>query len=120
MAIRNSNNYRIAIKKESSYGVIDKTLTDASGTIFFNDKLDWMNAPITVERTAKENSLYKAAARNKITGTLATGTLSGELTDAHEILLKAHFDDDSSAYSYPAHLTTQNTYNIYQLYLDAT
>ncbi len=117
MAIRNSNNYKIAIVKES---VLGQQVTNLSTATYFNDKMEWNYAPITVERAKKENSLYKAATRNKITGNLATGTISGDLTNTHEILLKGHFDDTASAYTYPAHLTTQSSYNIYQLYMDST
>lgn len=120
MAIRNSNNYRVAIVKESVFGQINKTLTLVGNAAFFNDKMEWNYAPITVERATKENSLYKSATRNKITGKLATGTISGDLTNTHEILLQGHFDDTTQAYAYPTHLTTQASYNVYQLYLDAT
>jgi len=117
MAIRNSNNYKIAIVKES---VLGQQVTNLSTATFFNDKMEWNYAPITVERAKKENSLYKAATRNKITGQLSTGTISGDLTNTHEILLQGHFDDTASAYTYPVHLSTQASYNIYQLYLDST
>lgn len=120
MAIVNSNNYRVAIVKESSFGVINKTLTLAGGALFFNDKLDWNNQPITQELSKKENSLYKAADRTKITGNYATGTLTGELKNTHEILLKAHFDDETQPYNHAVHLGTPLTYNVYQLYLDST
>ncbi len=120
MALRNSNNYKVCIVPEISYGVINKTLTTAGGAKFFADKLEWNYAPITTELGKKENSLYKAAERTKITGKLVTGTLSGELTDGHEILLQAHFDDATSPYLYAAALPTTKSYNIYQLYLDST
>lgn len=119
MATRNSNNYKVCIVPESSYGIINKILTTVGGAKFFADKLEWNYAPITTELGAKENSLYKAAGRTKITGKLVTGTLSGELTDGHEILLQAHFDDASSPYLYAAALPTTKSYNIYQLYLDS-
>lgn len=119
MATRNSNNYKVCIVKESSYGVINKTLTTAGGAVFFADKLEWNYAPITVELAKKENSLYKAAERTRITGKLVTGTLSGELTDNHEILLQTHFDDASSPYLYASALPATKSVNIYQLYLDS-
>lgn len=120
MALRNSNNYKVCIVPESSYGVINKVLTTAGGAKFFADKLEWNYAPITTELGKKENSLYKSSTRTKITGKLVTGTLSGELTDGHEILLQAHFDDSTSPYLYAAALPTTLSYNIYQLYLDST
>lgn len=120
MALRNSNNYKVCIVPEISYGVINKTLTTAGGAKFFADKLEWNYAPITTELGKKENSLYKASARTRITGKLVTGTLSGELTDGHEILLQAHFDDATSPYLYAAALPTTKSYNIYQLYLNST
>lgn len=119
MALRNSNNYKVCIVPESSYGVINKTLTTAGGAKFFADKLEWNYAPITVELGKKENSLYKSSTRTVITGKLVTGTLSGELTDSHEILLQAHFDDAASPYLYAAALPATKSYNIYQLYLDS-
>jgi len=61
MALRNSNNYKVCIVPESSYGVINKTLTTVGGAKFFADKLEWNYAPITVELGKKENSLYKAS-----------------------------------------------------------
>lgn len=119
MALRNSNNYKICIVPETTYGVQNKVLTTAGGARFFADKLEWGYNPITVELAKKENSFYKSGDRNKITGMLVNGTLSGDLTDAHEILLQAHFDDASSPYLYPAELpTTTKSFNIYQLYLN--
>ena len=121
MALRNSNNYKACIVPEISYGVINKTLTTAGagGAKFFADKLEWNYAPITTELAKKENSLYKSSTRTKITGKLVTGTLSGDLTDGHEILLQAHFDDATSPYLYASALPTTKSYNIYQLYLDS-
>lgn len=119
MALRNSNNYRVCIVPEETYNTQQLTLTDAKSAVFFNDKLEWNYAPITTELGKKENSLYKASTRTKITGKLVTGTLSGELTDGHEILLQAHFDDSTSPYLYAAALPATKSYNIYQLYLDS-
>lgn len=119
MALRNSNNYKICIVPETNYGVQNKVLTTAGGARFFADKLEWGYNPITTELAKKENSFYKSGDRNKITGKLVSGTISGDLTDNHEILLQAHFDDTSSPYLYPAELpTTLKSFNIYQLYLD--
>jgi len=38
MAIRNANNYKIAIVKESSLG---QQVTNLSTATFFNDKMEW-------------------------------------------------------------------------------
>ena len=116
MAVRSTNNYKVAIIKETTYGAQIKT-----PTVYFADKFEWDNSPITQELAKKENSVYKAQTRTKITGKMVTGTLSGELTDMHEILLKAHFDDTSSPYLYSASvLDAPDSYNIYKLYLDST
>ena len=119
MATRNSNNYRVCIVPEETYNTQQLTLTNAKSAVFFDDKLEWNYAPITTELGKKENSLYKSSTRTKITGKLVTGTLSGELTDGHEILLQAHFDDATSPYLYAAALPATKSYNIYQLYLDS-
>jgi len=119
MAIRNSNNYKVAIVPESSYGEQDFYIAISSGALLLDDKLEWNFAPLTAERTKKENSLYKAATRTKITGDLVTGTLSGDLTDGHELILGMHFDDDASPYLYATALPTTRSCNIYQLYLNA-
>ena len=37
MATRNSNNYKVCIVPETSYGVINRTLTTAGGAVFFDD-----------------------------------------------------------------------------------
>jgi len=115
MAIRNANNYQVAIMPEGTYGVQEKTI-DSTG-LLLNDKLEWNFAPLTAERSKKENSLYKAANRTKITGDLVTGTLSGDLTDGHELILGMHFDDTASPYLYGTELPTTRSCNIYQLYL---
>jgi len=120
MATRNSNNYRVCIVPEETYNTQQLTLTNAKSAVFFDDKLEWNYAPITTELAKKENSLYKSSTRTRITGKLVTGTLSGELTDGHEILLQAHFDDATSPYLYAAALPTTKSYNIYQLYLDSS
>jgi len=120
MADRNSNNYKIAIVAEANYGAQNKVVTNVGGAVYFDDKLEWNNDPITVERARKKNSLYKAEDRMKITGTKVSGTLSGDLTDLHEILLQAHFDDTASPYLYAVTLPTTKSYNVYQLYLDGT
>lgn len=117
MAIRNANNYQVLIMPESNYGEQVFTITDAG--LLLNDKLEWNFAPLTAERAKKENSLYKAATRTKITGDLVTGTLSGDLTDGHELILGIHFDDDASPYLYGTELPTTRSCNIYQLYLNA-
>jgi len=115
MAVRSTNNYKVAIIKETTYGAQIKT-----PTVYFADKFEWDNSPITQELAKKENSVYKAQTRTKITGKMVTGTLSGELTDMHEILLKAHFDDTSSPYLYSASvLDAPDSYNIYKLYLNS-
>jgi hypothetical protein len=117
MAIRNSNNYKVAIVPEGSYG--KQKFGILSDALLLNDKLEWNFAPLTAERTKKENSLYKAATRTKITGDMVTGTLSGDLTDGHELILGMHFDDDASPYLYATALPTTRSCNIYQLYLNA-
>jgi len=119
MAIRNSNNYKVAIVPEASYGEQDFYIAISSGALLLDDKLEWNFAPLTAERTKKENSLYKAATRTKITGDMVTGTLSGDLTDGHELILGMHFDDDASPYLYATALPTTRSCNIYQLYLNA-
>lgn len=119
MAKVNSNNYKVAIVKETSRGAQVKNLTTGGG-VFFADKLIWNNEPITVELEKKNNSLYENDDRTLIVGEHVTGTLSGALTDMHEILLQAHFDDNASPYMYAAAMPTAFTYNVYQLYLDAT
>lgn len=119
MATVNSNNYKIAIVKETSRGAQVKNLTTGGG-VFFADKLTWNNEPITVDLEKKNNSLYENEDRTLIVGEHVTGTLSGALTDMHEILLQAHFDDSASPYLYAAAMPTAFTYNVYQLYLDST
>jgi hypothetical protein len=116
MAIRNANNYQVLIMPESDYGVQEFTID--STALLIPDKLEWNFAPLTQELAKKENSLYKAANRTKITGDLVTGTLSGDLTDGHELILGIHFDDDASPYLYGTELSTTLSCNIYQLYLD--
>jgi len=117
MAIRNANNYQVAIMPEGTYGVQEFTI--GSTGLLIADKLEWNFAPLTAERTKKENSLYKAATRTKITGDMVTGTLSGDLTDGHELILGMHFDDEASPYLYATALPTTRSCNIYQLYLNA-
>ena len=120
MAVRSTNNYKIAIIKETTYGAQVTAVTNAAGAVYLDSKLEWDNAPKTVELSKKENSTYKQPTRTKITGKLVTGTLSGDLTDAHEILLAAHFDDITSPYLYSAAvLDAADSYNIYKLYLNA-
>ena len=82
MATLNSNNYKICIVPEVNFGWINKTLTTAGGAVFYDGKLEWNNAPITVERAKKENSLVKSNDRNYITGKNVSGTLSGDLLDS--------------------------------------
>jgi len=115
----NSNNYKIAIVKETSRGAQVKGLA-AGGAVYLADKFTWNNEPITVDLEKKNNSLYENEDRTLIVGEHVTGTLSGALTDMHEILLQAHFDDTASPYLYAAAMPTAFTYNVYQLYLDAT
>ena len=74
MAIRNSNNYKIAIVKES---VLGKQVTNLSTATFFNDKMEWNYAPITVERAKKENSQGCGPPRLQKP---STGTISGTNT----------------------------------------
>ena len=118
MATVNSNNYKVAIVKETSRGAQVLNLTTGGG-VFFADKFTWNNEPITVDLEKKNNSLYENEDRTLIVGEHVTGTLSGALTDMHEILLQAHFDDTASPYLYAAAMPTAFTYNVYQLYLDA-
>lgn len=116
MAIRNSNNYTVVIVPETTYGEQVKNLSTG---VAFPDTLNWNYEPIVTEQTKKENSLYKHDDRELITGKMVTGSLSGDLRDTHEILLKAHFDDASSPYLYPAQLGATNSYNVYKLYTNA-
>ena len=116
MAVRNSNNYKVVIVPEVSYGVQVKNLTTG---VAFPDVFDWNYEPITQELKKKENSLYKSLDRDVITGKKVVGSLSGDLRDTHEILLKAHFDDASSPYLYPSQLGSTLSYNVYRLWLNA-
>ena len=76
MATVNSNNYKVAIVKETSRGVQVTNLTTGNG-VFFADKLTWNNDPITVDLEKKNNSLYENEDRTLIVGEHVTGTLSG-------------------------------------------
>jgi len=118
MALRNSNNYLVAIAIEDTYNT-QQTIID-SDALTIPDKLDWNFAPITAEFTKKENSLYKAADRTKITGNLTNATLSGDFTDGHSLLLALYFDDTDSPYLYPSSIPdTTLSASIYQLYLNS-
>ena len=119
MSVLNSNNYKIAIVPEVTYGVQVKNLTTGGG-VFFDSRLEWSRTPKTVDRSKKTNSLAAAPNETKVTGEMFTATMSGDLTDGHEILLQGYFDDASSPYMHPVHLGTTKSYNVYQLYLDAT
>jgi len=76
MATVNSNNYKVAIVKETSRGAQVKDLTTGGG-VFFADKFTWNNEPITVDLEKKNNSLYENEDRTLIVGEHVTGTLSG-------------------------------------------
>jgi hypothetical protein len=115
MAYQNSNNYLTIIVPETTYGAQVKNLSTG---VALCSKFDWKNEPITVERTCKEGNLYKKPTRNTITAKKITGTLSGDLTDSHEILLKGHFDDTTSPYLYAAGQPTTLSYNVYRAYLN--
>jgi hypothetical protein len=118
MAIRNSNNYKVGIMIEGTYGT-QEFIIDSSGLVL-PDKLDWNYAPITAELIKKGNSAYKAQNHYKITGSMATATLTGELTSGHELLLALHLDDsDGTPYLYASDLPTTLSANIYQLYLNS-
>lgn len=117
MATVNSNNYKIAIVKELTYGAQVKNLTTGGG-VFFHDKLERNRTPITVDLEKKTNTLAPAQDETIATAEMIASTMSGELTDGHEILLQAYFDDTASPYLHPAQLGTPHSYNVYMLYLN--
>lgn len=117
MANRNSNDYKIMIIPEVSDGT--QIFAGTTGKCFA-DKFEWMREPITSDRAIKNGKLFDDPLRTVVTGEKVTATMSGELTTSHDILLQGLFDDASSPYTFAAHMPTAKTYNIYQLYLDAT
>ena len=116
MAIVNSNNYYTGVVPESSRNTQVKDLT--TGKIF-PDVLEWNFEPMTVDKPQKEKNLAESSDRTVITANKVTATMSGNLTDAHEILLQLLFDDASSPYLFASTIPTTKSANFYQLFLNA-
>lgn len=119
MPLINSNDYCVVIVPETTYGVQVLGNLSTAGGVRMNDTLEWNNEPLTAELQAKDNSLSKKAVRTVITGLKTTGTLSGDLRDSYEILLRALFDDPASPYLFADRQPTTLSYNIYRCYLNA-
>ena len=117
MANRNSNDYKIMIIPEVTDGT--QIFVGTTGKLIC-DKMEWMHEPIMSDRAIKNNKLFDEAKRSVITGKKVTASIDGELTTNHEIMLQALFDDATSPYTFAAQMPTAKTYNIYQMYYNAS
>lgn len=117
MATRNSNDYKIMIIPEVTDGV--QIFAGTTGKLLC-DTMEWMHEPIVTDRAIKNNKLFDEAKRSVITGKKVTASINGELTTNHEIMLQALFDDATSPYTFAAQMPTAKTYNIYQMYYNAS